>query len=67
MRHTPPMTGQPALDDCQPDWDTEDPPPGDRTPSRHHVRQQEMYDLRDQRAGISALRTATTLDVGEYL
>lgn len=71
VRRTPPMTGQLTLDDCTPDWAEPEPPPrrqpGDHTPSPFDLRQHEMHDLRDQRAGPLALWTAHTIDTGEYL
>lgn len=62
------MSTQLTFDDCAPDWpESPDTQPGDRTPSRFALRQDEMRDLRDQRAGPVALRTAHTIDVGSYL
>lgn len=60
------MTGQLALDDCQPDWPYP-AEPGDHQPSPFDLRQHEMDDLRDQHAGPLALWTAHTIDTGEYL
>jgi hypothetical protein len=61
------VNGQLTFDDCTPDWPEIEPQPGDRTPSRFDLRQAEMHDLRDQRAGPLALWTAHTIDVGSYL
>ena len=67
VRRATPMTGQLTFDDCTPDWPATDQPPGDHAPSPFDLRQHEMRDLRDQRAGPVALRTAHTIDVGSYL
>lgn len=68
VRRTPPMTGQPAFDDCTPDWVAPaDRPPGDHTPTPFDLRQHEMHDLRDQRADPLALWTAHTITAEEYL
>ena len=42
-------------------WDNEQPP------TRHDLRQHEMWDLRGQGAGPTALWTATTITAPEYL
>lgn len=61
------MTGQLAFDDCTPDWATPEPQSGDHAPSPFDLRQDEMRDLRDQRAGPLALWTADTVPTGRYL
>lgn len=61
------MNGQLSLDDCTPDWDAVDRPPGDHTPGPVDLRQHEMHDLRDQGARLHALWTAHTVPTGSYL
>lgn len=62
------MKGQLTFDDCTPDWtNPADHQPGDHAPSPFDLRQHEMRDLRDQRAGPLALWTANTIDTGSYL
>lgn len=62
------VNGQLAFDDCTPDCrEPVDHQPGDHGPSPFDLRQDEMHDLRDQRAGPVALWTAHTIDVGSYL
>lgn len=61
------MTTQLTFDDCTPDWPALDDQPGDHTPTRFDLRQDEMHDLGDQGAGFYALRTAHDVDVGSYL
>ncbi len=62
------MNGQLTFDGCTPDWPVPvDHQPSGHTPSRFDLRQEEMRDLRDQRAGPLALWTAHTIDVGSYL
>ena len=61
------MSTQLAFDDCTPDWPVLDPQPGDHAPSRFDLRQDEMRDLRDQRAGPLALWTAHNVPTGRYL
>ena len=56
-----------TFDDCTPDWTATDRQPGDHTPSRFDLRQDEMHDLGDQHAGPLALWTAQTVDTGSYL
>lgn len=64
VRRTPPMTGQLALDDCDPAWTAATPPPRRRpTGTRYHPGIQS--DLRGQR--LHARRITTIPNVEEYL
>ncbi|CAM5620523.1 hypothetical protein [Streptomyces aurantiogriseus] len=51
--------------DCDPAWT--DWQPSDRTPTPFDLRQAEIADLRDQRAGLVDLYRAATIHAPEYL